>query len=231
MEVDNVVLVTTNVIFWKKSGPRAGKQPKRDVVPQRSLNDVTVRQFGDTAILTGILTNKTARETNKGGTTVVFVRRGGTWLIASVQWSPGQAGRAAPPRECGSAPNCSGRTFPAGAGGEWRGKLRERGGPERDENALVNEAAPAYPPKSELPRRIAGGQPVLATGFRITRLSAPRPAAVVDYGRFSVEHFNVGSRVAVDYRAARLGKAWPASLRPNSDGVENNRAADEGRFR
>jgi ketosteroid isomerase-like protein len=70
-----------------------GVQAKGDVVPEPSLNDVTVRQFGDTAILTGILTNKTGRETTKGGTTVVFVRRGGTWLIASVQWSPEAGGK------------------------------------------------------------------------------------------------------------------------------------------
>jgi hypothetical protein len=70
-----------------------GVQAKGDVVPEPSLNDATVRQFGDTAILTGILTDKTARETNKSGTTVVFVRRGGTWLIASVQWSRVEGGR------------------------------------------------------------------------------------------------------------------------------------------
>ena len=93
VEVDNLVLVMPDGSVWKKSGPRAGKQPKRDVVPQRSLNDVTVRQFGDTAILTGILRNKTATDMENGGTTVVFVRRGGTWLIASVQWSPGKRGQ------------------------------------------------------------------------------------------------------------------------------------------
>jgi hypothetical protein len=92
VEVDNLVLVMPDGSVWKKSGSRAGKQPKRDVVPQRSLNDVAVRQFGDTAILTGILTHKTARETNKSGTTVVFVRRGGTWLIAQcsgLEWKAG----------------------------------------------------------------------------------------------------------------------------------------------
>ena len=93
VEVDNLVMVMPDGSVWKKSGPRAGKQPKREVVPQRSLSDVTVRQFGDTAILTGILMNKTARETNKGGTTVVFVRRGGTWRIASVHWSSGKGGK------------------------------------------------------------------------------------------------------------------------------------------
>src|SRR5215208_5539311 len=36
VEVDNLVLVMPDGSVWKKSGPRAGKQPKRDVVPQRS---------------------------------------------------------------------------------------------------------------------------------------------------------------------------------------------------
>jgi ketosteroid isomerase-like protein len=93
MEVDNLVLVMPDGSVWKKSGRRAGKQPKRDVVSKRSLNEVTVRQFGDTAILTGILRTKTATETENGGTTVVFVRRGGPWRIASVHWSPGKGNK------------------------------------------------------------------------------------------------------------------------------------------
>ena len=93
VEVDSLLLVMPDGSVWKKSGPRAGKQPKRDVVPQRSLSDVTVRQFGDTAILTGILTTKTAAARNNGRTTVVFVRRAGTWLIASVQWPPVRGGK------------------------------------------------------------------------------------------------------------------------------------------
>jgi hypothetical protein len=93
LEVANLVLVMPDGSVWKKSGPRAGEQAKGDVVREPSLNDVTVPQFGDTAILTGILTNKTARKTNKSGTTVVFVRGRGTWLIASVQWSPQAVGK------------------------------------------------------------------------------------------------------------------------------------------
>jgi hypothetical protein len=87
LEVDDLVLVMPDGSIWAKPGPRAGKQPKRRVQPQRSLGDVTIRQFGDTAILTGILTSRTPGETDKAGTTVVFVRRGGRWLIASTQWT------------------------------------------------------------------------------------------------------------------------------------------------
>ena len=35
VEVDNLVLVMPDGSVWKKSGSRAGKQPKRDVMPQR----------------------------------------------------------------------------------------------------------------------------------------------------------------------------------------------------
>jgi Domain of unknown function (DUF4440) len=87
LEVDNLVVVMPDGSIWAKPGPRAGKQPKRHVQPQRSLGDVTVRQFGDTAILTGMLTSRTPGETDRAGTTVVFVRRGGRWLIASTQWT------------------------------------------------------------------------------------------------------------------------------------------------
>jgi hypothetical protein len=92
LEVDDLVLVMPDGSIWAKPGPRAGKQPKRHVQPQRSLGDVTVRQFGDTAILTGMLTSRTPGETDKAGTTVVFVRRGGRWLIASTQWTAAAGG-------------------------------------------------------------------------------------------------------------------------------------------
>jgi ketosteroid isomerase-like protein len=90
LEVENLVLVMPDGSVWKKPGPRAGKQPRRGVAPERSLNDVTVRQFGEAAILTGVRSTRTATSTENGGATVVFVRRGGTWRIASVHWSPGK---------------------------------------------------------------------------------------------------------------------------------------------
>ena len=92
LEVDNLVLVMPDGSIWSKPGPRAGKQPKRNVQPQRSLSDVRVRQFGDTAILTGMLTSRTPKETDTAGTTVVFVRRGGRWQIASTQWTAAAGG-------------------------------------------------------------------------------------------------------------------------------------------
>lgn len=93
MEVENLVLVLPAGATWVKEGPRAGKQPKRDPSTQHTLSDVVVRQFGDSAILTGTVTSKTATETDKAGTTVVFVRRAGKWLIASAQWTPVEASK------------------------------------------------------------------------------------------------------------------------------------------
>jgi len=47
-----------------------------------------VRQFGDTAILTGVVTSKSKEETSQDATTVVFLREAGKWKIASAQWTP-----------------------------------------------------------------------------------------------------------------------------------------------
>ena len=91
MEVENLVLVMPTGMAWPKDGPRAGKQPKRDPPVEHTLSDVIVREFGDTAILTGTVTSKSAAESDKASTTVVFVRRAGKWLIASAQWTPLQA--------------------------------------------------------------------------------------------------------------------------------------------
>ena len=87
METDNLILVMPNGTLWPKETARGGKQPKRDPQTQRTLSDVSVRRFGDTAVLTGILTTKTAKESSKDATTVVFVQRSGKWLVASAQWT------------------------------------------------------------------------------------------------------------------------------------------------
>jgi ketosteroid isomerase-like protein len=88
MEVDNLALVMHTGMVWTKAGPRAGKQPKREPPTQHVLSDGVVRQFGDSAILTGIVTSTTGSDVTKVGTTVVFVKREGKWLIASAQWTP-----------------------------------------------------------------------------------------------------------------------------------------------
>jgi ketosteroid isomerase-like protein len=87
IEMDNLVLVMPNGDLFSKDAPRAGKQPKLDPQTERTLSDVSVRRFRDTAVLTGILTTKSATENSKEATTVVFVQSSGKWKIASAQWS------------------------------------------------------------------------------------------------------------------------------------------------
>jgi len=88
MEADNLVLVMPIGLIWLKNGPRTDKQTAFDPKTDFTLNDVSVRQFGDTAILTGTLHTESAKEDSSEGTTVVFVRNSGTWKIASAQWTP-----------------------------------------------------------------------------------------------------------------------------------------------
>lgn len=87
MEIGNLVLVMPTGFIWTKTAPRAGEQAKHDPT-ERTLSDVSVRRFADTAILTGTLTSKSAKENSQDATTVVFVRTSGTWKVASAQWSP-----------------------------------------------------------------------------------------------------------------------------------------------
>jgi hypothetical protein len=62
MEMDKLVLVMPTGFIWTKTVPRGGAQKKHDAQIERTLTDVTVRHFGDAAILTGILaTNQTRR--------------------------------------------------------------------------------------------------------------------------------------------------------------------------
>jgi ketosteroid isomerase-like protein len=88
MEMSNLVLVMPDGSVWKKSEPRAKTMKKRTPDGTRELSDVTVREFGETALLTGTVTSKTATETESDSTTVVFVKNGGKWKIASAQWTP-----------------------------------------------------------------------------------------------------------------------------------------------
>lgn len=87
IEMDNLMLVMPTGEVWAKTKPRGASEPKLDPLTQRTFNDVSVRRFGDTAILTGMLATKSATENSQEGTTVVFVRNAGQWKIASAQWS------------------------------------------------------------------------------------------------------------------------------------------------
>jgi ketosteroid isomerase-like protein len=88
IELDKIVLVMPTGLVWTKTEARAGEQPRRAPETERTLSKVSVRRFGDTAILTGILTTKSGKGNSQEATTVVFVRRSGNWKIASAQWSP-----------------------------------------------------------------------------------------------------------------------------------------------
>jgi ketosteroid isomerase-like protein len=88
MEVDNLALVMPVGFIWSKTEARAGKQTRLNPQIERTLSEVSVRRFGDTAVLTGILTTKSPNENQKEATTVVFVQSSGRWKIASAQWTP-----------------------------------------------------------------------------------------------------------------------------------------------
>ena len=87
MEMDNLALVMPVGFIWSKTEARGGKQAKLDPQTERNLSDVSVRRFGDTAVLTGILSSKSAQENEREATTVVFVQSSGKWKIASAQWT------------------------------------------------------------------------------------------------------------------------------------------------
>jgi tetratricopeptide (TPR) repeat protein len=87
MEVPNFALVMPDGSLWKKEAPRKATG-KRTGYTSRTLTDVNVRQFGDTAILTGTVASEPAMAgDDKAGTTVVFVRPTGEWRLASAQWT------------------------------------------------------------------------------------------------------------------------------------------------
>jgi ketosteroid isomerase-like protein len=88
LEATNLVLVFQNGEIWKKPGSRVGKV-KPTGVKSRSLSDVDVRQFGDAAVLTGLLKSVDGdSKPSADATTVVFIRQAGKWMVASAHWSP-----------------------------------------------------------------------------------------------------------------------------------------------
>jgi hypothetical protein len=91
MEAPNLVLGMPDGSFWKKTEPRARTEKARTPDSTRKLVDSTVREFGETALLTGILITKDIKDPKQSdisATTVVFVKNDGKWLIASAQWTP-----------------------------------------------------------------------------------------------------------------------------------------------
>ena len=88
LEVPNFQAVFPDGRVFRKAKPRAGNQRPTDFT-SRTLSDVDVRRFGDTAILTGTVSAEPSMfsSPDRSGTTVVFVRESGSWRIASAQWA------------------------------------------------------------------------------------------------------------------------------------------------
>jgi ketosteroid isomerase-like protein len=88
LEAPDLTLVMPTGPIWHKTKARASEQLKPNPKAVRTLEDVSVRRFGDAAILTGVLNTKSGEENVSQATTVVFIQRSGRWLIASAQWTP-----------------------------------------------------------------------------------------------------------------------------------------------
>ena len=98
LEMPNLTLVMPDGMVWTKTEPRAKTEKAHTPDATRTLTDVTVRQFGDTALLTGTLISKDLKDpkqSDSDSTTVVFVKNDGKWKVASAQWTP----KAPPPKK------------------------------------------------------------------------------------------------------------------------------------
>jgi len=90
METANLTLVLPDGTIWAKSKPRAqDKLPEEPPDLHHSLSNTATRRFGDTPVLTGMVTAASTKEgVLKCATTVVFIRDAGKWKIAAAQWTP-----------------------------------------------------------------------------------------------------------------------------------------------
>lgn len=91
METPNLVLVMPDGSVWQKNEPRSKVMKVHAPDTSRELTEVTVREYGDTALLTGKVTSKDVKDPKQSdtdATTVVFVKKDGKWLVASAQWTP-----------------------------------------------------------------------------------------------------------------------------------------------
>lgn len=87
MEMPNLVLILPNgEIIQKKTEPRTGKAPPNKGLTH-SLENASIRQFGNAAILTGVLLTRKDIGATREPTTIVFVKSAGVWKIASAHWS------------------------------------------------------------------------------------------------------------------------------------------------
>jgi ketosteroid isomerase-like protein len=87
METNNIVLVMPDGYVIQDFSPRKNGDLKADPAVKDTLSRVTVRRFGDTAVLVGILTSESPKETSRAAETVIFVLNSGQWKISSAQWT------------------------------------------------------------------------------------------------------------------------------------------------
>ena len=87
MEVPNLVLVNAGGTgdIWHKDGPRAGKE--KTITAVFTVGKSEVRQFGNTAILTGPVTSKDGDKLAEISETVVWIKTNNKWLVSSAQWT------------------------------------------------------------------------------------------------------------------------------------------------
>ena len=94
IETANITLVMPNGYILKDFAPRkkadvagSGKDTYFHPEIKRTLSNVSVRQFGDSALLVGIVTTESPKEKSQSAETVSFVKVSGQWKIASAQWT------------------------------------------------------------------------------------------------------------------------------------------------
>lgn len=93
LEVSNLILVMPTGQIFTKTNTRASGRQTRQPGTERVLSDVSVRRFGETAILIGTLATRSVTANDNQRTTVVFVRDAGHWKIASAQWTEVAGGK------------------------------------------------------------------------------------------------------------------------------------------
>ena len=94
IETANITLVMPDGYILKDFAPRkkgnvagSGKDSNFHPEIKRTLSNVSVRQFGDSAVLVGVVTTESPKEKSQSAETVSFVKVSGEWKIASAQWT------------------------------------------------------------------------------------------------------------------------------------------------
>jgi ketosteroid isomerase-like protein len=87
IETRNITIVMPNGYIARNFAPRKKTETQFEPDTKRTLSNVTVRQFGDSALLVGIVTTESPKEKSQSAETIAFVKVSGEWKIASAQWT------------------------------------------------------------------------------------------------------------------------------------------------